>query len=229
MNISPNTGLFRLLQLCSANFPVGAYAFSQGLEWAVEEQWVSSATELCEWLSNQLHIGMTALDIPILIRFMNILSCAPEHSAKPTTALNHWNDTLLASRETTELQLGEIAMGEAANRVARELSLPVIKLHSEPSFLYVFASIATHWKISVDTLCLGYLWSWLENQVAAGVKLIPLGQSQAQRVLDQFADQLPRVYEKSLLVEDSDIGASLPGLAISSAQHETQYSRLFRS
>lgn len=229
MNIQPNPGLIRLLQLCSANFPVGAYAFSQGLEWAVEAQWITDATALCTWLDDQLNTGLMHLDIPILLRFMAVLADDARHAPDTLAELNHWNHILLANRETAEFGLAEIAMGEAANRVARELALPILALETSPSFLYTFASIAHHWAIDVESACLGYLWSWLENQVAAGVKLIPLGQSQAQRVLTQFSDRLTIIYHNALNIEDADIGASLPGLAIASAQHETQYSRLFRS
>jgi urease accessory protein len=76
---------------------------------------------------------------------------------------------------------------------------------------------------------LGYAWSWLENLVLAGVKLVPLGQSDGQRLLLRLAEALPAAVDQGLTVPERDIGASLPALALASSLHETQYSRLFRS
>jgi urease accessory protein len=218
--------LFRLLQLCSASFPVGAYAFSQGLEWAVEAGWVNDLPTLNQWLQDQLSIGMAGLDIPILLRVLTQLS---EQGNTPVDFLDHWNDLLLANRESHELRVTELAMGEAAKRIARELALPIPPISGEASFLIMFALFACHWGISVEAASQGYLWAWLENQVTAAVKLIPLGQSQAQRALDQNLNTLSQVLTEAKKVPTANFGASLPGLAIASALHETQYTRLFRS
>ena len=77
--------------------------------------------------------------------------------------------------------------------------------------------------------CLGYVYSWLENQVAAATKLVPLGQSSAQRLLGELLQQVPMAMATAAAMADDDIGASLPRVALASCWHETQYSRLFRS
>jgi urease accessory protein len=86
-----------------------------------------------------------------------------------------------------------------------------------------------HWQIGLEDCLLGYAWGWLENQIAAAIKLVPLGQTDGQRVQLQQAERLPAVVERALVIEDDDIGAGAPALAIASASHETQYTRLFRS
>jgi len=223
-----SSGLLRLLQLCSANFPVGAYAFSQGLEWAVEAEWITDIATFNHWLDDQLYSGMTHLDIPILYRILDALS-ESESRENRFLRLNHWNSLLLANRETQELRAAELAMGEAATRVARELEIAIPKFHESATFVAVFALFAYHWRIDSESAVQGYLWTWLENQVSAAIKLIPLGQSQAQRVLDHNSPKLAKVIQQARPITNAEIGASLPGVAIASALHETQYTRLFRS
>ncbi|MBR9885874.1 MAG: urease accessory protein UreF, partial [Oceanospirillales bacterium] len=91
------------------------------------------------------------------------------------------------------------------------------------------ALAARHWEIDCRSLCRGYLWSWLENAVMAGVKLVPLGQTDGQRLLMVLSDQLPTLLDDALHLDDRAIGSSTPAMAIASSLHETQYSRLFRS
>ncbi|MGI9292359.1 MAG: urease accessory protein UreF, partial [Pseudomonadales bacterium] len=100
---------------------------------------------------------------------------------------------------------------------------------SDYSFVTAFALAAAAWHIDAHAASSAYVWSWLENQVAAATKLVPLGQSAAQRLLLALTEYVPAVVAKSTTVDDDDIGASLPSLALASAWHETQYCRLFQS
>ncbi len=92
-----------------------------------------------------------------------------------------------------------------------------------------FALACTEWRIAPAEAALGHAFSWLDNAVAAGIKLIPLGQSAGQGVLHALAAELPALVEAAGQVPDAGIGASAPAMAIASACHETQYSRLFQS
>jgi len=74
-----------------------------------------------------------------------------------------------------------------------------------------------------------YAWAWVENQVLAAVKLVPLGQSAAQRMLHALCARIPLLVERALKLADSDIGISAALSAVASGRHETQYSRLFKS
>src|SRR5690606_29613043 len=91
------------------------------------------------------------------------------------------------------------------------------------------AMAGQHWQTGERTLALGVLWSWLENQTGAATKLIPLGQTDAQRLLDRLLPSLGPIVDQALLLTDDELGAGLPGLAFASARHEHQYTRLFRS
>lgn len=219
-----DSSLIRLMQLSSASLPVGAYAFSQGLEYAVETGWVKSLGDTEEWLISQLEESMTLTDLPILIRMLQCLA------AQDMEKLQYWDRYLLACRETKELSLSDQATGEALTRLLAQLGLgDKLKRLDHPSFLCGFCVAAFQWRISDEASCLGYVWSWLENQVAAATKLVPLGQTQAQHLLSVIQERIPSCIEKAKLVGEDEIGSSLPALSIASALHETQYSRLFRS
>lgn len=213
--------LMRLLQLSSVSLPVGGYAFSQGMEYAIDAGWVRNAEQVESWLQLQLLQGVARTDLPLL------------RLAIQDDAEVHWqalNDLSLACRETRELRLTDSAMGEALRRVLRNLGIEVPDvLQQEVSFIVLFAFAAKHWGLAFDAAALGLGWSWLENQVAAATKLVPLGQTQAQQLLNDLQPLLPQAIEIAKSVEEDFIGAGLPALAIASSRHETQYSRLFRS
>jgi urease accessory protein len=217
----------RLLQLCSANLPTGAYAFSQGLETATEEGWLNTMDDVAQWLEIQLQHVLAASDLPLLIRLMSAFSEA-DHAAQ-----QHWNSFALALRETHELRLTDVATGQALMRVLRGLNAGsidhVLATQAEVSFVSAFALAAAQWNIGENDACLGYAWSWLENQVAAATKLVPLGQTQSQQLLELLQPKILLAIDHAFNCNDDDIGASLPALAIASCWHEHQYSRLFRS
>jgi len=224
-----DTALLRLLQLSSASLPVGGYAFSQGLEYAIEQQWVCDQEAVGEWLHIVMHESVAKVDMPLLQR----LTAAVEQEDQ--YAFNYWNHYVIACRETTELALTETAMGEALARLLRQLKVPLLPLSVENnigrqySFIAAFASASVHWKITPSAIAVGYLWSWLENQIAAATKLVPLGQSAAQQLLITLTNDLTPVIHHASAIEDDAIGSSLPGMSMASSWHETQYSRLFRS
>ena len=219
-------GWLRLMQLVSPALPVGAFTYSQGLEWAVEAGWVRDPATLQDWLGGLMEDGLLQLELPILQRLHH--ACAHADQQK----IAEWGQILYASRETRELR------AEERNR-ARALITLLIDLGVERAEAWreilgqcqaaPFALAAVHWRIASDDCALGYAWSWLENQVAAAIKLVPLGQTDGQRVQLQLAGRLPDIVERARDLADDDIGAGAPALAIASACHETQYTRLFRS
>lgn len=215
--------LLRLLQLVSPALPVGAYAFSQGLETAIHWHWIRKAEDVQEWLTQQLRLSLASLDLPVLLRLHRALLQGDAQG------VGEWNNFLLASRETSELRLSDTATGEALTRLLPTLQVPLLPLPGAASFVTRFAEAAVHWQIDEDASLLGLAWSWLELQVAAATKLVPLGQTQAQQVLSALQREIPGALCSAHTLPDDALGAALPGLAIASMQHETQYTRLFRS
>ena len=222
----PNLALLRLMQLISPSLPVGGFTYSQGIEWAVECGWINSAADLDAWLKDQLQSSIARLDLPLLFRF---------HSAVAQGDLSQmqcWNDFLLACRETAELRLEEANRGRALAELIVKLDLlesqtwkPALA-HSQ---LAGFAFVANRWAIPIEQAALGYVWSWLENLVLAAVKIIPLGQTQGQQLLQHLSPRVAELIEPARRLPDEEVGASNPAQAIASSRHETQYTRLFRS
>ena len=217
-------GLLRLLQLSSVSLPVGGYAFSQGMEYAIDRGWVTKQAQVADWTQLQLLQSLARVDLPVLRLAMAAWAMRDE------ARLVELNDLILACRETKELRLNDTAMGEALARLLRSLEIetPFVRLE-DISFVVLFAIAASHWQIEFETAALGFSWSWLENQIAAATKLVPLGQTQAQLLLGELQPVLSDAIALAKTLEEDDIGAGLPAVAIASCLHETQYSRLFRS
>ncbi|WP_299022293.1 urease accessory protein UreF [uncultured Photobacterium sp.] len=217
---------FRLYQLMSPSLPIGAFTYSQGLEWAVEQGWVTDQNSLQGWLLDILHHSLVTLELPILRR---LYQAAEMQDIK---ALKYWNQCLYANRETKELRLEEQQRGLATVRLLNQLDeqfAPILNELEQDNQLVAFALAANAWKIDIESLCAGYLWSWLENATMAGVKLIPLGQTAGQQILLSASTQLPAALAASMLVNDHEIGSFTSAQVIASSRHETQYTRLYRS
>jgi urease accessory protein len=218
--------LLRALQLASGTLPVGAYAYSQGIEWAVQAAWITDETALGLWLDEQLMNTMALTDLPIFLRLFD----AAHEQNEPL--LGEWSRVLIASRETSELVADDCARGRALARLLDSLGVinarPWLQKADTP-FAALAAIAAIAWEISRETAASAYLWGWLEGQVMAGVRLIPLGQVAGQRLLFSLAGQIPEVLEIARDLPDDEIGSTLPNLAIASSLHETQYTRLYRS
>ncbi len=217
---------FRLWQLLSPTLPIGAYAYSQGLEFAVEAGWVREEKDTKEWIEGQVKSVLAVLDAPVFARLYR------GWQESDAAALDYWSRLLLAARESSELLAEERNLGTALARLL--LALGVEKARewcaaSHTSYAAMFALGAWHWDIPVEEAAEAYVWAWCEKQVAAAVKLVPLGQTAGQRLLLQLADIIPQAVEKGLDLKDEQIGGLAPGLGIASALHEVQYTRLFRS
>lgn len=220
--------LLNLLNLVSPALPIGAYSWSQGLEYAIEDAWVSDEKTLQDWLTGILSHSLGRLDIPVLLR------CHANWDQRDLDAFSRWNRLLLASRESHELHQEDTHTGAALIRLMTQLSAAgddalEALAGQNVSLVAAFALAAASQQIPAREAALGFLWSWSENQVAAAIKLIPLGQTAGQRVLAQLKTAIPEALALGLRCEDQDIGSAMPGLALASALHETQYSRMFRS
>ncbi|RMJ03851.1 Urease accessory protein UreF [Marinobacter litoralis] len=221
--------LLGLMQLISPALPIGAFAWSQGLESAFELGWVRNEKELGEWLEGVLDDGLSRCELPVLARLQQCWASADSEG------LAFWNDWLHANRETAELSDEDIRLGLALKRLLTSLALQPspeegdAQLPAEPGYVTVFAWAAHQRQVPVRQALLGFAWGWLENQLAVACKAMPLGHTAAQRLNEQLRPKLVAAVETALARSDQELGPILPGLALGSAQHETQYSRLFRS
>lgn len=223
--------LARLLHLASPALPVGAFSYSQGLEWAVESGKVSCEDHARIWIGDALHYALARCEAPALIGLMR----AWRHA--DASAVTILNAEFIATRETAELRAETLQMGYSLARLLRDLpEMPpalrdTLSTLPEIAFPTAWAAAAAHWQIDEHEAATAYLWAWLENQVMSAVKLIPLGQTAGQRMLTILVPDLP-----ALATEACERAAHprawenfTPGMALASCLHETQYTRLFRS
>jgi urease accessory protein len=217
--------LLSLMRLASPALPVGAYAYSQGMESAVAAGLVYDRRSACDWMAGVLESSLAYTDLAALQRLSSAL-CMND-----VDAFLRWNEWLLASRETAELHFEDTQIGAALWRVLETMQrLPVFgKPRIGISFAAAFALAGHSYGIGVDGVQLGYGWSWLENQVAAATKLVPLGQTDAQHIIEALQPCLRDITATVSDITDEDMGLSLPSIAHLSATHETLYTRLFRS
>jgi urease accessory protein len=203
------SSLARLLQLASPALPVGAYSYSQGLEAAVEAGIVTDAESAQQWIGDVLEFSVARIELAAL----------RQQLGGPSQATN---DLFLASRETSELRAETVQMGHSLARLLADLGVEVP--FNEPAMPTSFACAVRAWDIPAREARVAYLWSWLENQVMAALKAVPLGQTAGQKILLALGSRL-----EDLAAAEAQWSNLAPGLACLSARHETQYSRLFRS
>lgn len=217
--------LVRLFHLVSPSLPIGAYAYSQAFEWAVDSEAVTDKQSAEHWMKGVMQHSVTKLELPILLKQLQALS------SKDDEILSYWNQFLLSSRETNELYLEDTQLGLALRRllISLDIDIPEPLKQGDVAYASLFAVAAGHCGIHTHDCLYGFLWAWLENQVAAATKIIPLGQTQAQQLLWSLSEEISHCVENAYSISDEAIGSSLPGVAIASSLHETQYSRLFRS
>ncbi|PKO27341.1 MAG: urease accessory protein UreF [Betaproteobacteria bacterium HGW-Betaproteobacteria-9] len=224
-------GLLQILWLASPALPVGGFSYSEGLEAAVDAGLVSDEASATRWLIDQLHLGLARTDLAV------VAQAIPAWHASDLTRVQALNAWVLQTRETSEFRLQTEQMGRSLLEWARnlgELGAGVFqRLQSAAlnpaSYPVAMACAAANTDVSVRDSLIGFAFGWAENMVQAAIKSVPLGQSAGQRMLARLAREIPSAVDHALGLTDHTRQAFTPLLAIHSARHETQYSRLFRS
>lgn len=220
-------GLPRLLQLASPTLPVGAYTYSQGLEWAVEAGLVRDQVTAGQWIGGLLEEGIGRFEAPLAACLQRAWDAAD------VGEVERLNAEFLASRESSELRAETLQMGYSLRRLLHDLDdftvPPALDALPETAFPTGWALAAAAWQIPLADSLAAYLWSWCENQVLAALKAVPLGQTAGQRALLQLGGRIPAIVQRALVLPEAEWSNFAPGLALASSLHETQYSRLFRS
>jgi urease accessory protein len=219
----------RLLQIASQAFPIGGYSHSQGLEAAIECGLINDETSVRQWITDVLSFSMGSYEVHCLQEM------GAAWGARDAETLRYLNEQFLASRETAELRSATVQMGYSMRALLAvlpglpETLLPLLESVDEPSLPYVWSGAASAWVIDPLESMAAYVWSWAENQVLVAMKSVPLGQSAGQRVLLHVGEQIAMLARQWKREREQLRSNFAPALAILSSQHETQYSRLFRS
>jgi urease accessory protein len=226
---APDLALVRLLHLASPTLPIGAYSYSQGLEWVVAAGTVRDAATAQRWIGDLLVHVLPRGDAAMALRLLH----AAIH--EDWQACARWNAFVRATRETFELSAESEQAGHSLLRLAGDLALldasaaaalPQLAPVTLPA---AYALTARALGIRPQPALIAYVWAWLENQVLCAMKSVPLGQVAGQRMLLALGKCIPRAVATARDIGDDDIANFAPGLALASSRHETQYTRLFRS
>ncbi|TVQ12594.1 MAG: urease accessory protein UreF [Leptolyngbya sp. DLM2.Bin27] len=240
MTTTKDQALLRLLQLTSPALPVGAYSYSEGLETLVEQRLIVAPKSLVTWLEQELAYGMVAIDGAALAMAHSMaqkaadpaLEAAPSEAAwSEIAALNH---QLSALRDSEETRQQSWDMGRSLVRMATHLHpdlKPWFKATGHPcNFAVAFALLAARWQIDDRSAVLGYLHSWAGNVITSAVKLVPLGQTVGQKMLLGLYPAMEAACDRALATQDlADLCLSSWGTTLATLQHESLYTRLFRS
>ncbi|WP_347239867.1 urease accessory protein UreF [Oscillatoria sp. FACHB-1406] len=222
MNVA-NAELLHLLQLASSSLPVGAYSYSEGLELLVEQNVVDKRDKLCCWIERELCEGTIRIEAAVMLRAVE--------NWPDRDCLEAWNAWLSASRETQELRQQSWQMGESLLRLMASLQ-PELRSFAEIkpcNYAIAWGIAIAAWQIDPKDAIAAYLHAWAANLVSAGVKLIPLGQTEGQQILFGLRDRILTATREIIALQDDELDSCTWGLSLASMNHETQYTRLFRS
>lgn len=236
----------QLMWLASPALPVGGFSYSEGLEAAVDAGRVRTEAQATTWLRDQLMLSVARADLAVVAR------AVPAWQRHDIARVRELNDWVAHTRETSELRLQTEQMGRSlvawlhnrgdqahtdatdTTRLQQCAALP-----PAPTWPIAFALAVAQClplpaphadgETALREALLSFTFGWAENMVQAAIKSVPLGQSAGQRILQSLIDAIPGAVDHALSLPDTQRQAFTPMLAILSAQHETQYSRLFRS
>lgn len=229
----PAPSLLQLMWLASPALPIGGFSYSEGIEAGVDIACIATFIEANDWLIDQLHLSLARADLAVVAK------AVPAWRRGDLARIDELNDWVQQTRETSELRLQTEQMGRSMLDWWRKQP----SFHGDfqnnfqsnqdffksPTYPLVFALAASSTQASVRDCLMSFAFGWAENMTQAAVRAVPLGQTDGQRILANFAEHIPAAVDAAMRLQDSDRQAFLPMLAILSSQHETQYSRLFRS
>ena len=221
--------LLQLMQLASPALPVGGFSYSEGLEAAVEAGLVRDEAQAGDWLLDQLHLGLARADLPLLAQAL------PAWQNGNLARIQELNDWMQHTRESAELRLQTQQMGRSLAQWLQNRQPPDARVNQlaalvpAPTWPVAFALAAAQTGAAPRDVLLAFGFGWAENMVQAAMRSVPLGQSAAQRMLARLIEAIPGAVQLAAELPDAQRQAFTPRLAILSAMHETQYSRLFRS
>ena len=233
----PAVSLLQLMWLASPALPVGGFSYSEVLEAAVDSGHVTNEAQASQWLTDQLHLSQARSDLSVVAQAVTAWRTG---DLPRITELNTW---VLTTRETSELRQQTQQTGRSLLEWLRQLPAPdaSAEAHQQlethlafardlpPTWPVAFALAAAQTAAPVRECVLACAFGWAENMAQAAIKAVPLGQTGGQRILARLLQAIPAAVDSAIALPDHQRQAFNPMLAILSAQHETQYSRLFRS
>lgn len=222
------SGLLQLIWLASPALPIGGFSYSEGLEAAIEQGLVHDADSSTAWIVDQLHLTQSRGDMAVMAQAI------PAWQSGDAARLKSLNQWVMATRESAEMRLQTEQMGRSLLDWLRNLQ------QASEAQLTLCAQLPTTYPLSMalalslapaplEQALQAYAFGWAENMTQAALKAVPLGQISGQKILARLAQEIPEAVRHAIALNDDERQAFCPMLAVMSARHETQYSRLFRS
>ena len=222
------TELLQLIWLASPALPVGGLSYSEALEAAIDHGHVHDEASCANWLVDQLHLSQARGDMALMAQAI------PAWQEMHIVRLQELSAWVHATRETHEMRLQTEQMGRSLLdwlRIQNKASAEALALCSElrPTYPIAMALALSLAHAPLENALQAYAFGWAENMTQAALKAVPLGQISGQKILARLAQEIPEAVKYAIALNDDERQAFCPMLAVMSARHETQYSRLFRS
>ncbi len=220
----------RMLQLVSPALPVGAFSYSEGLEWLIQNDKISNESLLFNWLKAELLRGQirieSAAQSPIREALQTWAKCKSPKTKKNVIELNSW---LLALRDSSEVRMQQKQMGYSLLQLLEELGHPLPDTTKNLSWPIAWGWAGLAWQLSKSEVIEGYLFSWISNQLSAAVRLLPLGPTRAQVLQSNLLPLITKQAQELLDKDPKQIWTGDVGATFAQISHAELYSRLFRS
>jgi urease accessory protein len=225
---SMTTELLQLIWLASPALPVGGFSYSEALEAAIVHELVHDESSCANWLADQLHLSQARGDMALMAQAI------PAWQSLDTARLHDLSAWVHVTRETHEMRLQTEQMGRSLLdwlRIQNKATAQALQLCSElrPTYPIAMSLALSLANAPLESALQAYAFGWAENMTQAALKAVPLGQISGQKILARLAQEIPEAVQQAIALSDQDRQAFCPMLAVMSARHETQYSRLFRS
>jgi len=229
MNADEVSALYRLMTWLSPSFPVGAFSYSSGIEWAVEEGDIVDAASLRGWLAAMLGEGSGFCDAVFLAQAHRAAS------SRDDAGLRDIAELAAAFVPSRERQLETTTQGRAFIEIARSAwacdGLDELVAACNGAIVYPVAVglVSAAHRLPVAPAMHAFLHAVVSNWISAGARLVPLGQTDSQRILAALEVDVAATAKRALAASLDDLGSATFRADLASLRHETQYTRLFRS
>jgi urease accessory protein len=226
---SEAASLYRLMTWLSPSFPVGAFSYSSGIEWAVEAGDITDAASLRHWLTSMLADGAGLCDGIFLAHGYRAAASGDD------VLLTEVAELASAFVTSRERHLETVAQGRAFIEIARAAwnSPPLDRLIAacQSAIVYPVAVglVSAAHAIPLAPAVHAFLHAIVSNWISAGARLVPLGQTDSQRLLAELEPVVSATAKRALTASLDDLGSATFRADLASMRHETQYTRLFRS